>query len=285
MPNNCGRRCGKCIRNNGKPGSMGATGASGIGRGTTGATGPAGGATGATGLALLGATGASGLFVIGATGVGLLGATGASGLFVIGATGASGLSVIGATGVGGVTELGAFFGMTAGPSNTGTNNYPGTISSSAIGPSVAGLSAINFPRLMVPSIGGIIINNPGPAQTNNTEFILPSVGTYRVKWHISVDEPAQFSLWISTDGNGTIIAPIGVGGTFSQIFASNGVPSQVGQADLTAQLTGDTIFNNPVAGAAIQVRNYASSAGTVTVTPLPGGTEAQSVVLIIQRLV
>jgi hypothetical protein len=34
----------------------------------------------------------------------------------------------------------------------------------------------------------------------------------------------------------------------------------------------------------IQIRNFAASGGTVTVTPLPGGTQAQAVSLIIQQL-
>jgi hypothetical protein len=175
-------------------------------------------------------------------------------------------------------EFASFFGMTTGPSNTGVNDYPATIAASAAGPSVAGLSAINFPRTAVPAVGGIVINNPGGAQTNTTEFILPSVGTYRVTWHISVDEPAQWSLWISTAASP---AP---GGQFNQVTTASGAPGQVGQATGTAQLVGDVVFRNTVANSAIQIRNYAASGGTVTVTPLPGGTQAQAVVLIIQRL-
>lgn len=211
-----------------------------------------------------------------------------------GPTGPQGVTgVTGPAGINAIIELGAFFGMPAGPSNTGVNDYPGTIAASAIGPSVAGLSAINFPRLSAPIVGAIAINNPGAAQSDNTEFILPSVGTYRVSWHISVDEPAQWSLWITTDASSTVIVAGGPGGLFSQFKtdasgsyspSGSGVPSQVGQADLVAQLNGDVIFRNPVAGSAIQIRNYASSGGTVTVTPVPGGTQAQAVVLNIQRL-
>jgi hypothetical protein len=194
-----------------------------------------------------------------------------------GATGSSGAT--GATGGTGASEYAAFFGMTAGPGNTGSNDYPATIASSAASPSVAAGSAINFPRMMAPTVGGIVINNPGPGQADNTEFILPSVGIYRIAWHISVDEPAQWGLWVST----TAHPPPGTG-LFMQDVATNGAPSQVGQATGTSQLAGDVVFNNTVAGSAIQIRNYASSAGAVTVTPLPGGTQAQAVVLIIQRL-
>lgn len=237
----------------GRPGANGSQGA-------TGATGPSGGPAGQTGAT--GATGSSG--VIGFTGP--FGPTGATG--DQGATGATGPSS--------TTSFASFFGMPAGPGNTGANDYPATIAASAAGPSVAGLSAINFPRPAVPATGGIVINNPGAAQTDNTEFLLPTVGIYNVRWHISVDEPAQWSLWIGTAPSQ---AP---GGTFSELIASLGSPSSVGQATGTAQLVGDVIFQTPFANAVIQIRNFAASGGTVTVTPVPGGTQAQAVVLNIE---
>jgi hypothetical protein len=168
--------------------------------------------------------------------------------------------------------------MPAGPGNTGTNDYPATIAASAAGPSVAGLSAINFPRASAPAVGGIVINNPGVLQTNNTEFLLPVQGTYRATWHISVDEPAQWSLWI---GAAAGQAP---GGLFSPHTVALGRPSTVGQATGTDQLVGDVVFQTPFANAVIQIRNFAASGGTVTVTPVPGGTQAQAVALVIERL-
>ena len=256
----CGR--GKCCCKRGAPG---ATGASGV----AGASGPSGGATGATGVGSPGAEGATG--PSGAAGE--LGATGATG-----ALGATGVGATGATGAAGIDQFGSFFGMTAGPGNTGANDYPATIAASAAGPSVAGLSAINFPRLSAPVVGGIAINNPGVAQTDNTEFLLPAQGTYRVSWHISVDEPAQWSLWI---GAAASQAP---GGLFNPHTTALGRPSTVGQATGTAQLAGDVVVSTPFANAVIQIRNFASSAGAVTVTPLPGGSQAQAVVLTIERL-
>jgi hypothetical protein len=168
--------------------------------------------------------------------------------------------------------------MTAGPGNTGINDYPATIATSAAGPSVAGLSGINFPRASAPAVGGIIINNPGAAQTNNTEFLLPAQGTYRATWHISVDEPSQWSLWIGA------IAGQAPGGLFNPHIVALGTPSTVGQATGTSQLVGDVVFATPFANAVIQIRNFAASGGTVTVTPLPGGTQAQAVSLIIEQL-
>ena len=248
-------------------------------RGSRGSRGPRG-FSGGTGT--IGATGAAG--ATDPTGAGATGAAGVAG--PAGATGATGASV-------GLTQFASFFGITAVPGNTGVDDYPALIAASAAAPSGAGLSAINFPRLATPVVGGVTINNPGAAQTDNTEFVLPSVGTYRVTWHISVDEAAQWSLWISTDGAMNVIAVVGTGGLFSPFrtdvtgnysTTGTGTSSTVGQADLTAQMTGDVVIRNPVAGAAIQIRNFAASGGTVTVTPLPGGTQAQAVVLTIMRL-
>ena len=175
-----------------------------------------------------------------------------------------------------VVEFASFFGMTAGPGNTGINDYPATIQISAPGPSVASGSALNFPRASAPAVGGIFINNPGPSQSDNTEFILPSVGTYRVTWHVSVDEPAQWSLWINTGA----AFP---GGLFSELRTASGAPSNVGRSIGSSQLVGDVIFRNTVANSAIQIRNFASPV-SLSITPQPGGTQAQAVSLIIQRL-
>ena len=241
-------------------------GGGGGGRGRVGATGPTG------------VTGSSG---------GPIGPTGATG-----ATGATGDTGATGSGGGGLSEFASFFGMPAGPSNTGANDYPATIAISAAGPSVAAGSAINFPRLSVPTTGGIAINDPGATQADNTEFILPSVGDYNVRWHISVDEAAQWEMWITTDGSGAVVVAGAPGGLFSQFrtdvtgnysVVGTGSPSNIGQATGTSQLSGDVVFRNPVAGAAIQIRNYASAAA-LTVTPLPGGTQAQSAVIIIERL-
>ena len=253
----------------GHDGTTGPTGATGAASTVTGPTGPVGGPTGSTG-----ATGPTGT-------IGLTGPTGAASTVTgptgsVGTTGATGAT--GAAGTSGISAFASFFGMPAGPGNVGANDYPATIAASAAGPSVAGLSAINFPRAAAAPVGGVAINNPGVAQTDNTEFLLPAQGTYRVTWHISVDEPAQWSLWI---GAAPGQAP---GGLFNPQTAALGTPSTVGQATGTAQLVGDVVFTTPFPNAVIQIRNFAASGGTVTVTPTPGGTQAQAVALVIERL-
>ena len=261
----------------GSTGPQGDTGATGP-QGDTGATGPQGdtgvtGPQGSTGpQGNTGSTGPQG--DTGSTGPqGNTGSTGPQGN--TGSTGPQGDT--GAAGTSAVTEFASFFGMPAGPGNVGVNDYPATIAISAAGPSVAAGSAINFPRAMVPATGGIVINDPGVAQSDNTEFLLPSVGVYRITWHISSDGPAQWCLWVST------LPSPAPGGLFNPHTVALGTPSQIGQATGTSQLTGDFLFDNTVANSVIQIRNFASPAAT-TVTPLPGGTQAQAAVLIIQRL-
>jgi hypothetical protein len=103
------------------------------------------------------------------------------------------------------------------------------------------------------------------------------VGTYRVTWHVGVDEAGQLSLWINTTPTP------GGGGLFSPVTTALGTPGNVGRATGTSNIDGDVIVQNTVAGAVIQIRNWASAAA-LTITPLPGGTQAQAAVLIIQRL-
>jgi len=247
----------------------GATGANGI-PGTATNTGATGGLGGTGGTGSTGTPGAaSNTGATGGTGQGgTPGGTGGTGSR--GATGAAGAGVTFAP------EFAAFFGMPAGPGNPGSNDYPAPMQISFDPPSIAGTSALNFPRVSAPAVGGIAINNPGAAQTNNTEFILPSVGVYKVHWHVSVDEAGQMSLFINT-------APTpGGGGTFVQVTVASGSPSNVGRATGTNAIAGDVVFSNTVAGSVIQVRNYSSPAA-LTITPVPGGTQAQAAVLIIER--
>lgn len=210
------------------------------------------------------------------------GATGPTGPCCKGDTGSNGAT--GPAGINPAFELAGFFGMTLGPGNSGANDYVILINNVVgSGPSITNMSALNFPRPMHPAIGGIIIGNVGPSQTDNTDFILPSVGIYRIVWHVSVTEHVQWSLWISTDGSKAHVPYSGPGGLFSVLETALGSPSQIGQATGTSQLIGNVTFYNSVAGSAIQIRNN-NSVGPVTITPLPGGTNAQAACLTIQRL-
>jgi len=285
----CNDDCSPCCQL--IPGAPGAPGAAGP-TGSAGPTGPSGGPTGVAGptgaTGFTGPTGATGFTgPTGATGftgptgpTGPSGATGASGATGdTGGTGATGST--GATGAAGTTpfaEFASFYGMPAGPGNiSGVNDYPNPIAIGA-SPAVAGTSAINFPRTVIAN-GGIFINNIGAAQTDNTEFILPSVGAYRITWHALFAQPAQLSLFFNNAPT-----PITGGGLFSVYVFAGGQPGDVERDVGTTQLIGDVIYNNTVAGAAIQIRNFIST-GAITIPPPAGaGTQAQAVTLTIQRV-
>jgi hypothetical protein len=179
--------------------------------------------------------------------------------------------------------FGSFYGMTAGTGNPGATDYAATLASSAAPPSVAAGSAMNFPRPSCTAVGGIAINDPGSDQAHNTEFILPNLGTYRVRWQASFDEKGQTSLFINPTPT------TGGGGSFNQVVDASGhALGNTGRAALTAQMINEVIFDNSLAtggaaGAVIQVRAYANAAA-LTYTPIPGGTCAQVVSISIEQL-
>ena len=195
-----------------------------------------------------------------------------------GATGSEGPT--GPEGVASVLEYGCWFGMSAGPGNSGINDYPANVTETAPAPSFALTSALNFPRQVVTPSPGLQINNPGLLQTNNTEFLLSDVGVYRLHWHISVDQPAQWGLWVS-------VAPFQApGGLFTPYVVALGQPACIGQATGTSQLSGDLLFLNSTSGNIYQIRNEAASGGGagLTVSQTPGGQNAQSAIILFTRI-
>jgi hypothetical protein len=277
--------------NTGETGCTGITGPTGL-QGNTGIIGPTGlqGQTGPTGIqgqtGQTGRTGPTGLQgdtgIIGPTGLqgdtGIIGPTGLQGdTGIIGPTGLQGdTGIAGPTGTSTFSALASYFGMNAGPGNDGADDYPDQFTVSPMGTSVAGTSAFNFPRAVFPAIGGIYINNSGTLQTENTEYVLPRAGYYRIAWRIAVNESAQCCLFISTDINGNVVPAIpGGGGLFTAYTQALGNPGQVGRATGTNQLLGDVIIITPIDGAAIQIRNYESYT-PITVTQQPGGTQSQA---------
>jgi hypothetical protein len=89
--------------------------------------------------------------------------------------------------------FGYFYGLTSGTGNASFTDYPATIFSGG---------AVSFSRNTVTPIG-VAINNPGSGQSNNTEFRLSAIGTYRVSWFLHTTEPGQLQLTGSIDGGTT----------------------------------------------------------------------------------
>jgi hypothetical protein len=142
-------------------------------------------------------------------------------------------------------ELAEFFGM----SNV---DYAATI---AIG------APVPFPENGV-STGGIIRNSG-----SQTDFILQDIGIYLISFIGSFNEPGQLTLWLDPNT-----------GTFNRV-----INSTVGRATGANQISSNILLHTTVASSKIRIVNDSSPAA-LTVTPLPGGTQAGVVSLTIVRL-
>jgi hypothetical protein len=118
---------------------------------------------------------------------------------------------------------------------------------------------VEFPR-SGPSAGAI-------ARRNTTEFVLPTVGTYRVSFSISADEPGQLVLALDS-GSGMVEIPYTV----------------FGRAVGTSLIDGEGLIETTVANSALEVRNPAGNTPALTITPNAGGTHAAAASLVIQQL-
>ncbi|MDP2875675.1 MAG: hypothetical protein Q8O00_05780, partial [Holophaga sp.] len=199
--------------------------------GTTGAT----GATGSQGLTgLTGPTGDMGpQGLIGLTGP--TGDTGPQGL--IGLTG-----LTGATGASGIMSFGYFYALMPND-NTAT---------------VAVATAVNFPQNG--AANGIV-------RSGNSEFILPSIGTYEVFWQVSISEAGQLVLGLDS-GSGVV----------EQAF------TMAGRAGLTSQITNQVLIQTTAINTLLSVRNAAGNSTALTITPIAGGTRPVSATLMIKQI-
>lgn len=120
---------------------------------------------------------------------------------------------------------------------------------------IAPAAAIAFPQDGFVSVGGDIV------RTGASTFQLVSAGIYRVEFQVSVTEPAQLQLRLTSTG----------------AIAS----SVVGRATGNTQIVGIS-YVTAVAGDILEVIN--ASAIDINVTNLAGGTHAVSAHLVITRL-
>lgn len=98
---------------------------------------------------------------------------------------------------------------------------------------------------------------------NASSFNLLDIGTYQIFFQVSVTEAAQLELTL----NG---API--------------VYSVVGRATGTDQIVGLTLVATTTINSILTVRNPASNATAITITPNTGGTEAVSAHIVITQI-
>jgi len=120
-------------------------------------------------------------------------------------------------------------------------------------------SAVEFPQ-DGPASGTIV-------RTSATQFQLPTIGTYRVFFQVSVDEAGQLMLDLDS-GGGPVLLP----------------ESVAGRATGTSQIVGECLVTTTVVDSILRVINPPGNAAALTVTPLAGGTHSVSAHLVIQKL-
>jgi hypothetical protein len=124
---------------------------------------------------------------------------------------------------------------------------------------VAAGAPVEFPQTG-PTTGVIV-------RQTATKFVLPSIGTYRVSFSVSADEPGQLVIALNT-GSGMLELPYTV----------------YGRATGTSLIAGDALVTTTAANSVLEVRNPAGNTPALTITPNAGGTHAATASLVIQRL-
>lgn len=122
--------------------------------------------------------------------------------------------------------------------------------------------AVQFPRDGPTT--GVITRNGG---TSSTEFVLPSIGIYRVAFSVSTTEPGQLVLGLDS-GSGIVELPHTV----------------YGRATGTSQIAGEALVTTTVANSALELRDPTGNTPALTITPVAGGTHPAVASIVIQEL-
>ncbi|MBE6147485.1 MAG: collagen-like protein [Firmicutes bacterium] len=210
---------------------------------------------------------------------GATGPTGTTG--PTGPTGATGPTGTAATLAVGTTTTGEA-GTAATVTNTGTAEaaiFDFTIPQGATGPTGAAGGVLNyadFYALMPPDntatiAPGTDVSFPqdGPtsgadiSRTSASAFNLGLIGTYQVLFQVGVGEAGQLVLTLNGDELDYTV---------------------VGRATGTSQIIGTAIVTTTTTNSVLTVRNPASNAAALTITPSAGGTEPVSAHLVITQL-
>ena len=102
---------------------------------------------------------------------------------------------------------------------------------------------------------------------NNTDFVLPNIGTYKVNWQVSITEPGQLVLGLDS-GTGSV----------EQAY------TVVGRATGTSQIVGMTLVTTTAANSVLTVRNPAGNTTALTITLIAGGASPVSATLLIEQV-
>jgi hypothetical protein len=147
----------------------------------------------------------------------------------------------------------------------GQTGAPGPVSPPSYAEFYALMPGDNAATVAVGSAVGFPQNGPqdGISRSSSSLFVLPSVGTYRVSFQVSVTEPGQLGLKL----DGTEIP-----------YTVNG------RATGTSQISGDALVTTVAPNSTISVVNPAGNATALTITPSAGGTHSSAASLIIEQL-
>jgi hypothetical protein len=94
-------------------------------------------------------------------------------------------------------------------------------------------------------------------------FELAAIGTYRVTFQVSVNEPGQLML---------------------RLNAAELAYTVVGRATGTSQIVGDSLVTTTTVDSVLEVINPSGNTPALTITPFAGGTHPVSASLVIQML-
>ncbi|HEV2924488.1 MAG TPA: hypothetical protein VGW98_10670 [Solirubrobacteraceae bacterium] len=97
--------------------------------------------------------------------------------------------------------------------------------------------------------------------------MLPNIGTYRVAFSVSVNEPGQLVIGFDS-GKGMEELAYTV----------------YGRATGTNQISGEVLVTTTVAKSALELRNPAGNTPALTITPVAGGTHPAAASIVIQQL-
>lgn len=125
--------------------------------------------------------------------------------------------------------------------------------------SVAVGSAVQFPQ-DGPQKGGIVRSSP-------SAFVLPTIGTYRVAFSVSVTEAGQLELTLDS-GGGAVALPYTV----------------YGRATGTSQIAGEAPVTTTAVNSVISVVNPTGNSTALTITPIAGGTHEVAASITIEQL-
>jgi len=117
-------------------------------------------------------------------------------------------------------------------------------------------AAVDFPRLG-PQSGDSIF------RVDADTFRLGKPGTYRVSFQVPVNEAGQLLVELNGSELGYTV---------------------VGRANNSSQIVGDALVETTVANSVFDIVNPVGNSGSLTITPLAGGSRAVSASLVVQRL-